>query len=295
MRKVYWGLAVLGLLIGSWYLFIRSYEYEVNFKAKTLPGDIIETIRLWDRNMSNTEIIKIDSFSSLRQNISWRGRDYIYNWHFDLANDSTTEVSIKITEPSNSVRNKILIPISSQAIEEDASDISNTFYKILKSHLDITKVKGEGEVTLKPTFCACTTRETSQMSKANGMMLDYGLITSFISEFNLTTDGPPLVRLVEWDHNLGKIKFDFCFPVVKTDSLPVVSEITYKLFQAEKVIKAAYHGNYITSDRAWYYLIHQAETQGYEISGLPIEYFYNNPNLGANEQEWKAEIFLPVK
>lgn len=295
MKKVYWGLAVVGLVVLSWYLFIRPFEFEVNFKAKTLPGDIIQTIRLWDRTMTNSTILKVDSLSSLRQNITLGGNSYLYDWHFQLINDSTTNVNIKITEPSNSFMNKILIPISSQPIEEDAGEVSKVFYNILKDHLDITKVKLDGEVFLDSKFCVCTTRQANQMAKANGMMLDYGLITSFISEYNLTSDGPPMVRVLNWDHNLGKLKFDFCFPIIQEDSLPVVSEITYKLYQEVKAIKATYNGNYITSDRAWYYLIRYAETQGYVINGLPIEYFYNNPNLGLNEKEWKAEIFLPVK
>jgi effector-binding domain-containing protein len=279
----------------SWYLFIRPYEFEVNFKAKTLPGDVIETIRLWDRSMANSEILDVDSLSSLKQSIASGGNKYIYDWHFTLLNDSTTSASIKITEPSNSLMNKILIPFSLQPVEEDADSIIRSFYQILKSHLDITKVKLDGEVYLDSKFCACTTKETSQTAKANGMMLDYGLITSFISEHNLTADGPPMVRVLNWDHNQGKLKFDFCFPIIQQDSLPQVSEITYKLYRDVKALMATYNGNYITSDRAWYYLIHYAEKQGYSINGLPIEYFYNNPNLGANEREWKAEIYLPVK
>jgi hypothetical protein len=42
-------------------------------------------------------------------------------------------------------------------------------------------------------------------------------------------------------------------------------------------------------------LIRFAQEKGYKINGLPIEYFYNNPNLGLAEEDWKAEIFLPIK
>ena len=295
MKKIYWALAVLGLVVLSWYLFILPYEYEVSFKVKTLPGDVIETIRLWDRSMANSKILNVDSLFSVRQSISQNNNKYTYDWNFSLLNDSTTKVSIKITEPGKSLKNKILIPISSQPIEEDANDISRTFYDILKNHLDITKVKLDGEIYLDSKFCACTTKETNQTAKANGMMLDYGLITSFISEYNLRVDGPPMVRVLDWNHNQGKLKFDFCFPIIQEDSLPEVPEITYKLFKDVKALKATYNGNYITSDRAWYYLIYHAEKQGYTINGLPIEYFYSNPNMGMNEVEWKAEIFLPVK
>ncbi|HEY5690678.1 MAG TPA: hypothetical protein VIS49_04395, partial [Cyclobacteriaceae bacterium] len=134
MKKIYWALAVLGLVVLSWYLFILPYEYEVSFKVKTLPGDVIETIRLWDRSMANSKILNVDSLFSVRQSISRNNNKYTYDWNFSLLNDSTTKVSIKITEPGKSLKNKILIPISSQPIEEDANDISRTFYDILKNH-----------------------------------------------------------------------------------------------------------------------------------------------------------------
>ena len=125
--------------------------------------------------------------------------------------------------------------------------------------------------------------------------MDYSLLTSFVDFHKLKGDGPPSVRIREWDHGLGLLKFDFCFPILPIDSLPMIDAFHYKKFKRENVLKVEYYGNYITSDRAWYQAIYYAERNGYKINGLPIEYFYNNPNLGMNESEWKAEVYLPVK
>jgi len=60
-------------------------------------------------------------------------------------------------------------------------------------------------------------------------------------------------------------------------------------------LKAIYNGNYITSDRAWYALLDYAAKNGIAVTGLPIEIFNNNPNMGTNELEWETEIFMPLK
>ena len=285
--------AVLIALV--YYLFIRPFEFEVNLKAYTLPGDVIETIRIWNRSLDSAKILEVDSFSRLKQTMVWGKRKYIYDWHFVIINDSTTKVHIQISQPDRSLLNKLLIPFTSQAIERDANDVVSRFYDILKTHLEITNVKLMGEVELDSTFCICRSLETKQIEKANGMMRDYSLLTSFIIDFKLIAKGPPMVRIQQWNHNLGLLRFDFCFPVSLTDSLPLSKSITYKGFKRQKVLKAEYHGNYITSDRAWYELIHYAEKNGYKTNGLPVEYFYDNPNSGMNEEGWKADIYLPIE
>jgi hypothetical protein len=278
-----------------YYLLIRPFEFEVNLKANTLPGDLIETIRIWNRSLDSAKVVEVDSFRRLEQRIVWKKRTYVYDWHFRMVNDSATQVNIQISEPGRGLINKVLIPFTNQAIERDANDIANQFYEILKVHLSITRVKIEGEAELDSSFCVCRPLQTTQIEKANGMMMDYSLLTAFIDDFKLKINGPPSVRVHEWDHSLGLLKFDFCFPIVETDSLPVSNAVIYKKFRGEKAIKAEYRGNYITSDRAWYALLAYAERNGYKSSGLPIEYFHDNPNLGMNEKNWKADVYLPVE
>jgi hypothetical protein len=295
MKKILGIFSVIVLVALVYYFFDRPYEFEVNLKAKTLPGDLIETIRIWNRSLENAKIIEVDSFIRLKQDIVWDKTKYSYDWHFVAINDSITMVNIQISEPSRTILNKFLIPFSNQAIEKDAHDIANDFYDILESHLKITKIKLIGEVELDSSFCVCRSLETAQIEKANGMMRDYSILASFITDHELIANGPPMVRIQKWSHSSGLLKFDFCFPIVLIDSLPLSTYIIYKEFEKAKVLKAEYNGNYITSDRAWYELIYYAETKGYKMNGLPIEYFYDNPNTGINEIEWKADIYLPIK
>jgi len=295
MKRILLVILAVVLIPLMYYLFIRSHEFEVNFKANTTPGDVIETLRIWNRSLESAKIVEVDSFRSLNQTIAWNDRSYVYDWHFDMINDSVTKVKIQISEPDNRLLNKLLVPFTHQAIEKDASNIANEFYDVLKMHLQITRVEVKGVAEVESSFCLCRSLETEQMDKANGMMKDFVLLTSAIEKFKLKSTGSPAVRIREWSHHLGSLKFDFCFPIAKTDSLPTFDSLVFKSFEKQKALKAEFRGNYITSDRAWYALIQYAEKNGYKITGLPIELFYDNPNLGMNERNWKAEIYLPIE
>ncbi len=295
MKKGLVALFLVGSLVLTWYLFIKEGEFQVNFKVNTLPGDIIQTVKIWNRSLENGEIVRIDSLDGIVQEIEWNGNSYQYHWRLEMMSDTLTRVSISIHQPGRALLNKLLIPFTEQQIEVDANDLSHQVYKIIKEHLKITNVRIEGVKETKSNYCACTTLETNQNNKANGMMKDYGFLTSFISTYGLEVQGKPMVIVKEWNHNEDLLKFDFCFPIARQEYMPQNDLIHYKKNNSRKALKAIYNGNYITSDRAWYSLLHYAHKNGYEIDGLPIEVFYNNPNLGINEENWKAEIFLPIK
>lgn len=295
MKKIALTLFSGALIVLTWYLFIRPFEFEVNFKTKTLPGDVIQTIRIWTKSLPGAKVVRVDSVYSIEQVIPVGNASYRYKWTFRAGDDSITHVRALINEPSRSVRNKLLIPFSEQPVERDAKVIAEKFYNVLKHHLDITSVTVVGKAETDASFCVCRRIETVQTDKAMGMMKEYGVLTSFISDFNLKPQGPPQVRVKEWNHSLGKLKFDFCFPVSKSGYLPASDSISYQEFGSERVLQAIYNGNYITSDRAWYELLKYAHANKYKVRGFPIEYFHNNPTLGLNEKEWRADVFLPIE
>jgi effector-binding domain-containing protein len=293
-RKFVYFLIVSVTSLSIYYFFLRPYEYAVNFKAKTTSGDIIQTVRIWNKSLESGVIDKVDSFHSLQQSISYGSRNYLYHWYLRIDNDSITKVNVKISEPTQSFLNKVLVPFTEQPIEQDAAKLITEFYEVLQAHLNITKVEVLGETNLEPSFCVCRSLIADQLNKANGMMKDYTLLTSYIESHNLVASGPPSVRIKEWNHSNGKIKFDFCFSILPIDSLPDAESVFFKKFEGVLALKAEYHGNYITSDRAWYALLQFAQLRDYPINNKPIELFYDNPNLGLNEKEWRAEVFMPL-
>ena len=72
-------------------------------------------------------------------------------------------------------------------------------------------------------------------------------------------------------------------------------KVTYLNLNKGQGLIAIYNGNYITSDRAWYALLNYADKNNISVDALPIEIFYNNPEMGGNALLWKTEVYLPLK
>jgi len=294
MKIVWRGSALIVLVVALYYFFFRPYEFKASFETKTLPGDIIQTIRIWNRSLDSAQIVEVDSFKRVRQRIFLGDREYLYDWYFQ-SDDSVTKVSVQISEPAHKLMNKMMVLIGEPPVKKDGTSTARIFYTVLKQHLEITKVKVIGEERHQAEFCLCRSLEKDQFNKAQGMMENYLPMSSFIEANGLRLSGLPSVRINEWSHSQGKLKYDFCFPILETDSLPVIEGLEYKRFNEFYALKAEYHGNFITSDRAWYELYQYASNSGYTTNGLPVEYFVDNPNFGTKEINWKAEIFLPVE
>lgn len=287
---------MIGLTIALiYYLIVRPYEFAVNFKTNTLPGDIIQTVRIWNRSLDKAQIVAVDSFETLSQELTWNNKKYFLKWSFSNNIDTITSVNIRISEPNRKILNKILIPFTDQQIERDADEMGQAIYDILQWHLEITKVRISGEAKTKPLLCVCQSLVTSQVDKANGMMRSYPLFISFINKTELAVDGPPMIAVNKWKHSEGILEYDFCFPIKNKSELNLGEPFFYREFGIRKVLQAVYYGNYITSDRAWYALIQYARSKNYQIDSMPVELFYDNPTLGINERSWKAVISVPIQ
>ena len=294
-RRFFLILSAAILLALGWYFLIKEGEFEVRFKAKTLPGDLIQTLAIWNKSLQPSHQLEIDSLSSVIQQITIGDRSYRYQWNFRQEDDSTTLVEAVISQPDRSFLNKLLVPFTRQQIEEDAEQQVRTFYKITQEHLDITRVSVMGLDSVDSRFCICIPLKTRQTDKANGMMKTYNYLVDYIEKNNLEVAGKPSIDILSWSHNEGTLEYDFCFPILPSDTLPADPSFYYKSILGTRAIKAVYNGNYITSDRAWYYLYQYARDNQLKIKGFPLEVFYNNPNMGLNESLWKAEVFLPVE
>ncbi len=169
------------------------------------------------------------------------------------------------------------------------------FNKKLKQHIKNFRVTIKGESELKPTYCAYVPIKSTQVGKASGMMKNYSLLSTILVKNKVELNGKPFVEITHWDMEKDSIHYNFCYPIIKNDSLPEHQLIKYKQLEGKKALKAVYNGNYITSDRAWYALIDHAKNNNIEIEKKPVEIFYNNPNMGGDALQWKAEIYLPVK
>ena len=169
------------------------------------------------------------------------------------------------------------------------------FHEKLNEHISKFRVKIIGKNELRSTYCAYVTIKTSQFGKAQGMMNDFPLLNTILADNGIKLNGRPFLEVTEWDKETDSIQFDFCYPIIKSDSLPVHPDLKYKQFNSRNALMAIYNGNYITSDRAWYALLDYARKNNIDITELPVEVFHNNPNMGGDALSWKTEVYMPLK
>ncbi|MEA1785539.1 GyrI-like domain-containing protein [Arenibacter sp. GZD96] len=296
MKKiVLYSLLVVVAISLIWYLFLKPYDYLVGFSVIASPGTIEQSIKQWGADLENAKFIDPKNKNNITQQFNFNDSIHRYKWEIKRLNDSLTRVNIFVKDIDNSLYNRIFLPFSEPVFEKRTKNTLYDFHKKLKGHLDNFKVTIVGEDMLSPTFCVYVSQKGLQIEKAKKMMHDYPLLNQIVANNNIEPNGPPRIEVTRWDMENDSIIFDFCFPILKGDSLPYHPEIKYKNLKGRKALKAIYNGNYVTSDRAWYALLDYAKEKGYEVENAPVEIFYNNPNYGGDELNWKAEIFLPLK
>jgi len=295
MKKI---SAIVGFILGGfllWYLIIKPYDYLVTFKVKTSAGTINQSIKLWNTSLENSSPIQQENLKNLTQQIIVKDSTFNYDWSISSVNDSISKVNVYVTDIDHSFANKISIPFGTTDFEKRTQNIITNFIDKLKEHLNKIRVRVVGIDSTRTTYCAYIPMKGLQIEKARGMMQNYSLLTSVLSAENIEMNGTPFVEITNWNTQNDSIAYNFCFPVIKSDSLPIDPRIQYKQYSGVKALKASYNGNYITSDRAWYALLDYAGNNDIEIVKKPLEVFYSNPNFGGDELQWEAQIYLPIK
>ena len=295
MKKVI--LVLLPLLVAGllWYLFIKPYDYLVTFKARTFPGTINQSIKTWNSTLKDAQLVNQEGLTHLEQNIKFSDSTYLYQWDIIPLTDSTSKVKVYVKDLDHSLQNKIAIPFFNTDFEKRTISTVKDFSVKLNEHIDNFRVKITGKKELPATYCAYISVKTNQFGKAKGMMYNYPLLNTILANNGIELNGRPFIEITEWDKETDSIHYDFCYPIIKSDSLPEHPDLEYKQFNSRNALMAVYNGNYITSDRAWYALLDYAGENEFEVTGLPVELFYNNPNMGGDALKWKAEIYLPLK
>lgn len=286
-------LILAGIII--WYLFIKPYDYQVGFTVNANMGTVNQTIKTWIRTKEGGKALERSGIEEFTHELQFNDSLHIYHWKLDPVNDSVTDVKVYTGDPEHSLKNKLTIPFSDTDFEKRTRKTLLDFNDDLAEHLDNFRVRIKGEQELHATYCAYVSSRVSQLGKARAMMRDLPLLSTLLAESGVQLNGPPFIEVTDWDRENDSISIDFCYPIVRSERLPRHPELKYRRFYAKNALKAEYNGNYITSDRAWYALLNYAKSNGYEVSGLPVEIFYNNPNMGGDALQWKAEIFLPIK
>ncbi len=294
--KLKWLLPGIGILAFlAWYLFLKADDYRVTFTVSASPGTIYQSLKTWDISQENAQITGQQGILDLTQVLHFSDSTHRYNWNIEAINDSVSRVKVYASDPDHSLMNKIKIPFSDTDFEKRTRNTLMDFDQKLREHIQKFRVKIIGLESLGATYCACVKVTTSQYGKAHGMMQNFGLLNNVLVENGIQLNGRPFLEVTRWAMETDSIDFNFCYPIIERDRLPKNPDLFYTYFESRPAVKAEYNGNYITSDRAWYALLDYTRKEEIAITGLPVEVFQNNPNMGGNELTWKAEIYMPLK
>ncbi len=285
-------LALLGFLI--WLLLVKPTDFVAVLEAKSVPGTINHTLKTWSRSIENSDIRQDVTSNHLRQELRFHDSLFVFDWKLTRENDSLTRIKVGVSLESGNPLMRITNLFSESDFKRRSRNTILDFHDKLKEHLASFRVKIDGEASLEPTFCAYVTIENGQLEKALGMMQNYSLLSDVLLENKIELNGMPFVEVTHWDREKEQLKYNFCYPIVKPDSLPSNDLVSFKQFEGGQYLKATYNGNYISSDRAWYALLDYAEQRGIQIEEKPVEIFFNNPNMGGDELKWRADIYMPL-
>ena len=214
-----------------------------------------------------------------------------YTWKLKRKSDSSSLITLEVKDKNHSFSNRLQVPFGDTPLEQRTLSNLTDLRIRLKDHLEQTRVTMVGPEELGTTFCAYIPIASTQWEKAAMMMKHQSLLSQVLAENQVQLNGLPFIEVTHWNQANDSIYYNFCFPIIRSERLPNHPEIKYKRLFSKPVIKAIYNGNYITSDRAWYALQDYAEQNKLEVNLTPIEFFYNNPHMGGNALNWKAEVF----
>jgi effector-binding domain-containing protein len=284
------------LLIGAliWYLFLKPNDYQITFNTDLIPGVANQAIKLWADGLDNAKLLEQTNLTHFAHQIKHSDSIHRYEWDINPLTDSTSQVKVLITDVDHSLANKVAILFSETDFENRSIKTVRNLRDILKEHSERFKVTIIGEEDIPETYCAYLTYESKQKEKALKMMQGYPFMNT-LANYGIKSNGLPFIEVKNWKIEKDSLAFNFCYPIIKTDSLPQIEGLRFKEIKRQKAIKAIYNGNYITSDRAWYSLMDYAKKNDLAVEKRPFEYFFNNPNMGGDELNWEAQVFLPLK
>lgn len=298
MKKGIYIISMVLAMFLVWYFFIKTSDYTINFKSNTFPETVNQSIKLWNNGLDNSLGLKeIGDFKHLEQNLTVSDSVHTYEWQITASSDSTSQVTVKITDQNlgNSLSNRLQVPFTKTNFSKGSEERILNFMTILKEHVDNFKITIIGVEAIPEKHLAYIPLEKTQIEKAKGMMENSSFIGQLLTENQIKLDGPPMLEVTNWNREKDSITYNFGYPIQPDQNVPMDTEIKYKKLKKRQGLKAIYNGNYITSDRAWYALVNYANKNDISVEALPIEIFYNNPDMGGNALSWKTEVYLPVK
>jgi effector-binding domain-containing protein len=292
-------LLVLGLI---WFLFIKEYDYQVNFSIKTSPGTVysrITQLESWNTTKleKTIKLVHFKTFKTVDQEVQLKDSIYKIHWELNSVNDSITKVKVFVKDLNHSLKQRLLFLIGKSKFIKNSILFVSNFNLALYKHLKKINVKiiGKSERPMYESIVYVTFNSTLP-HKAEKMNQNIFYLMHYLTKHKIHKTGNPFVNVINWDHQNNRINAEFCFPIENLDKYPYDSIVKIKHnIKPVPALKAIYHGNYRYTDRAWFALDNYAKNHNYYIENSILEIYYNDPHNDPNEMHWKADVFIPLK
>lgn len=302
MNKLKLGIYVallLGLMMLTWYFFIKKYDYKITFTSPQSPGAIYSNLIAWNnwqpKSKKVVDVINKHPFKSIEQELKINDSIIGIKWIMEKQSDSVTKVIAQLSDTEHSVAQRIAIPFTQTDFVKRSLSTVKQIREGINAHENDYKVSPVTKATIPESNVAYIELSCKTYHKAKEMMKHTIDVMQYIRSNGLELIGDPFVQIINWDILEEDITFHFCFPIKKLGAYPKSNRVKVKTIEAQKAIKTIFNGNYRISDRGWFHLIDYAETKGLDIAFLPLEVFKDDPHSGGNELEWVAEVYLPLK
>lgn len=302
MKKLFLLVLILAVSTLVWFLFIKKYDYQFHFKTLAGMASTYEEIKggqalglFNEQGIVTTE--EEFPFSHLVQNVTSGDTILSMEWRLEYENDSVTRVKVRTLNNEHKLKNRLAILNPFRQSEyvfnlaqklskfKQRLDLKQGFYAI-----NIEEISKSPELT-----CICTTSTNIGIKKkALEMMEKIEIIESYLVQYNLKLNGYPFLKVTDWDISKEKINFDFCFPLDIPEGLEETELVKIKNYPGQESLKGIFNGNYRESHLAWYELLAKARRDDIAVEQKPLEIYFNDPRMGENAIEWKAEVFMPL-
>lgn len=298
-KKLTYTFLLLITAIGTWYFFIKEYDYLITFETKNSPGIVYQKLLNWNQGRAIQDSVKILSklpFSQVELEITQGTSNTAMNWEFFRISDSVSKVKVNIKDQEHSLSERFKFLIGQSRLVKNSVKTVKKVRTELQAHTIRYKVNKPEKSMIPERHCACIKTDSIKMlMKATNMMKKNAVLSDFMVRNNLSIKEFPLLKVTRWDRNREQIDFEFCFPVPKNKEYLPIQGVYLKTFPSRKALKTIFNGNYLISDRAWYHAVDFAQRNQIDIEPNPIEFYYNDPHSGTNELSWVAEIYFPLK
>jgi len=292
-------IILLALTGGTIFLLTRPSDYQAHFTVKTIPDIAYYNILNWDtwnrKHLdSKIEIMSKTPVSHISKKVTLKDTTLILNWEFKKVNDSLTMVRVYVSDPDRKFFNRLTVPFINTAFKNGVRGNLLDIKARMEAMLKTFKYEFTGYRHFEKKSCVCIPLKSTTRGKARAMMSIVMELNQFVRQNNLGLNGPPFLVVHDWNEFTDSISFDFCFPIARTDAVPEHPEIKFMTVDSMNAIETDFYGNYSITDITWYNLAEEAKRLGYRSNRKLIEVYYNDPHLGGNELEWKAEIYLGI-